>query len=34
MYAPLTATNNYYVYSEKSQKGKVLAHCFANIKNP
>ncbi len=23
MYAPLTATNNYYVYSEKSQKGKM-----------
>ncbi len=35
MYAPMTYNNNYFVYSEASEKGsRILAHDFANIESP
>ena len=33
IYSPKTKSNNYFVYTSNSQS-KVLAHCFAHIKNP
>lgn len=33
-FAPKTEANNYFVFVEGSQTDKVLAHCFAHIRNP
>ena len=33
MFAPKTKTNNYFVYLNDSSE-KVLAHCFAEVRNP
>ena len=35
MYAPMTYNNNYFVFtSMNANRHKILAHDFANIKNP
>jgi hypothetical protein len=33
-YAPKTESNNYFVYLQGNSEEKVLAHCFAHIRNP
>ena len=34
LFAPKTASNNYYVHIEGTESDKMLAHCFAHIRNP
>lgn len=34
LYSPKTVTNNYFVYLNGDSSQKVLAHCFAHIRNP
>lgn len=33
-FAPKTETNNFFVYLENSSEKKVLAHCFAEVRDP